>query len=305
MSLSPRPFAALSSAVAFAALLVGAAPGGAGAQTSPGWRYTVNVITDSGDVAHRGSIAIRYQVTSSNVRTEMVQVSGSSMPAMPSGMSLDGMYTITRLADSTMTNVMPSGHVASIMAVPTLGAFGGGATAIATHTSRQDVEDLGAGERIMGHATHRYRVSTEGTREVTRNGQTCSRSTDAVTDLWIAPDVDIAPAMRLMLGQFGGQAQVDTMIQLSSTGVARPLPKGTPLRSISRTTRTDSTGKPHTVTTTLEYSELASGPIADSVFTVPAGYRVMDMRTLMATLPAGMMDSVRQAAASAPSPLCR
>ena len=54
----------------------------AGAQSQPvGWSYTMNMIVDSGGVAHTSSTAMRYSIVPGKVRMQFVQVSNNPMGA--------------------------------------------------------------------------------------------------------------------------------------------------------------------------------------------------------------------------------
>lgn len=260
------------------------------AQTSPGWMYTTNVTIDSG-TAKRSSMAMKYQVTARNLRMEFVQVSGMAEAGL-----VEGMTQILDDRDSSMTTVMPAQHMAMVMHLNDLLGNSPGFRAAMTpkiepHVTSSNVEDLGAGERILGHATHRYRITTTGTIDVTIMGRTCTKRTDGVEEMWMAPDVDLMPAMQTMMKHYGSStgAGVPDLQQLGASG---PHLKGTALRTVSRTAATDATGKAVPVTTTTEYVELSQAPIAASVFVVPADYQIMDTRKLMADIPAGVMDSV-------------
>src|SRR5665213_2577379 len=146
----------------------------------PGWSYTMNMTTDSGRGAPSSSFAMKQQVTDRFLRMEFVQVSGSSSMA-----SIEGMYQVFDGVDSTMTMVMPSQHMVTVMGLsmmqlPALSAK----PAIATHLTRSDLEDLGAGERISGHATRHVRMTTAGTMDMTIMGQTCTQRLESVSDMW-------------------------------------------------------------------------------------------------------------------------
>ena len=160
---------------------------------------------------------------------------------------------------------------------------------IEQHLTSRHTEDLGVGERILGHATHRYRVTQTGTVDVTTSGRTCTRAIDSVDELWMATDVDLLPAMQTMMKHYdsaiGGSSR-----PRGARGAGADL-KGTAIRTISRSTAVDATGRIVPVTTTMEYVEMSQAPIAASVFTVPADFQTMDMRKMMADIPAGVMDS--------------
>jgi hypothetical protein len=107
--------------------------------------------------------------------------------------------------------------------------------------------------------------------------------------------------MSKRLGNPGGADAMTTQFG----GVSAAMPKGTPLRMITRTTAPDQSGTPREVTTTMEIVEFNHAPTNPALFAVPDGYETMDMRKMLAKLPAGMLDSVTKAAAEkAPVDLC-
>ena len=277
--------------VTVASLLALGMPRSVVAQAATAWSYTMNIKTDSGNGRPPSSIAIRQVVTDRFLRMETVQVSGM-------GSALDGAegtYTLMDSGDSTMTLIMPSQKMASVMAMPpTLGA------AVTMQMNRHNdkkstIEDLGPGEHLLGHATERYHVTTAGSVEITSAGQTCTRSISGTSDLWIAPDVDFHATVTAMRQHLAPGAVEGLLSETGEPGIT--MPKGAALRSINRTTQTDATGTTHTLTMTMDIVELTHGPVSDALFAIPDGYKTMDMRKLMAKLPAGLMDSLTAAAA--------
>jgi hypothetical protein len=261
------------------------------AQSSPvGWKLTVNMTTDSGDAAHRSSMAMRRYVTDGKVRMEIVQVSN-----MAGAEGAEGGYQIINAADSTITMVTPAQRSAMVMQVgATLAGFG--TPKIEPHITSSQVEDLGAGDRILGHATRHVRATTEGTIDVTMFGSTCTGSMKGVAEMWIAPDVDLRRAMESVLATTSIALGSDMSGAVQGTP-SSSLPSGTALRTISKVTRPNAQGRMTTVTTTSEYVELAQGPLDPSVFQVPADFKVMDMKKMMAMVPPGMLDSALRAGA--------
>lgn len=233
-------------------------------------------------------MAMRTQATADKLRMEFVQVSGSGDAGQA-----EGMYMVLSPRDSTMLMVMPSQHMATITGTGVLGVAKPAMPAFNSHVTRKSFVDLGPGERLLGHATHRYRVTSSGTTEITIAGQTCTRNSEDDTELWIAPDVDIQPALQAAAAQYGGMGL--GAIGFDTTGSTAALPKGTPLRTIMKTTTNPRTGAPVTTTRKIEIVELSHGPIDNALFSAPPDYKTMDMRAMMAQMPAGMMDSVMSA----------
>jgi hypothetical protein len=250
----------------------------------------MNVTIDSG-AGVRSSTAIRQQVIPGKLRMELVQLSGT-----PDASDAEGMYTIIVQADSTMTQVIPSQRMAMVTSSSIVtGALGPVTPRFASHATRRSVEDLGAGERILGHATHRYRVTGTSSVDITFGGQTCTQRTDTESEIWIAPDVDLQSAISASQKFFGDQFGASAVESTDTTG--QRLPKGAPLRTLTKSTSRSAAGVATTTTMKSEIVELSNGPIDPSLFVVPSDYKTMDTRAVVAELPAGMMDSLMQAQA--------
>lgn len=226
---------------------------------------------------------------------EFVQISGVGEVG-----SAEGMSYVVDDRDSSLTMFMPDQHTAM---VTDMGAVLGSASAMRSgmtpkftqHLTTNRMDDLGPGERILGHATHRYRLTTAGTMDVTIQGETCTKPVDAVSEMWMADDVDLMPVMQAMTKHFSAVGEVANMTQAASDA-AKALPpgfptKGTALRTVSRSTARGADGKTVPVTSTTEYVEMSQAPIPNSIFAVPSDYKVMDARKMMANLPAGVLDS--------------
>ena len=254
-----------------------------------GWTVTTNVTTDSGDHANRTSMATRQQIASKYMRTEYTQVAGTRGPLADA----EGMYMVFRAADTSLLMVMPQQHLATItgmgpMLSPIHSAIKSGVDAPDTRSINRKLEDLGAGERILGHATRHVRVTATGT--VSYANHQCTSRVDSETEYWIAPDVDIETPMTESMKSVMPGLFSDDLDPADSS--ASDLPKGTEMRVIRRAHETDAQGNPIVVTTTTEIVELRHGVLADSLFQPPKTYQVMDTRQLMKDMPAGFMDSI-------------
>ncbi|HEY4302943.1 MAG TPA: DUF4412 domain-containing protein [Gemmatimonadaceae bacterium] len=277
---------------------VTAAATSAHAQTKvPGWTYAYNITFDSGTgSANRGSMAMRFQTTATAMRMEIVQIAGTAnRNAM--GIDISGMYTIMNDADSTYTSVMPSQQMAMVMQNPTTMLANQPKASFDVKSKTTSVEDLGPGDKILGHATHHYRMKTVGTMTVTRGDDACTRSMDGETEVWVAPDVDMSSMTRSMAAHSGA-----ALPDMSGVEDATPI-KGVPLRSKTRQTAVMPNGESRVVETTNEFVELSNAPLDPSLFKVPADYHLMDMRKEMAKLMANGGDSLI-GKATAHLPIC-
>jgi len=246
----------------------------------PAWTYAINITYDSGTgPANRGSIAMRYRTTANVLRTEMVQVAGTANQ-VTNGVDIEGFYTLLNDTDSTLTTVMPGQRSAMVMANPMSLLKEDGIPTVDANTTTQSFEDLGAGEMILGHPTHHYRTTTAGTMTIKIGDEVCTRSANADTDLWVAPDVDIVPAMRSVMSHY--TAMFPDSAKMKSAGASSSRVRGLPLRTKTRTVAVMPTGESRVIETTMEYVELSNAPLDPSLFAVPADYHVTDMRAEMA-----------------------
>jgi hypothetical protein len=226
------------------------------------------------------------------MRMEFVQMAGSANRATQ-GIDISGMYMIMNDADSSYSMVMPSQRMATIMPSPSLMLPDRAKPSVDVNSTTRSIEDLGPGEKILGHATHRYRVQTTGSVTMRLgDGEECTRATDGETEMWIAPDLDIRPAMASMLSHYGGLAP-----DVTASG-SSALPKGLALRSKTRHQAVLPTGESRVIETTVEYVELSNAPLDASVFSIPADYHVMDMRKEMPDILAKAGDLVSASAAT-------
>lgn len=138
-------------------------------RTLTGWTVTTNVTTDSGDQAHRSSMATRQQIAPNYLRMEYAQISGARGPLGDA----EGMYMVFRGADTTLLMVMPQQRMATITGIgPMLGPMQtmmkDAARPPDSRSVSRHIEDLGVGQRILGHATRHFRVTLNGTITRTR-----------------------------------------------------------------------------------------------------------------------------------------
>jgi hypothetical protein len=257
--------------------------------TVPGWTYAFNVTYDSGGGApERGSIAMRYRTSASALRMEIIQVGGTAN-RITQGTDIAGIYTLINDADSTYATVMPAQHTAMVMENPIYLLNARGKPSVEVNSTTKSVEDLGAGDRILGHATHHYRMTTTGTFAVKTGDGICRHSIDGETEVWVAPDMDIVPAMRSVAAHYGFSSADSTT---APQALVSPI-KGLPLRSKMRTTTVTPSGETRVVETTMEYVELSNAPLDASLFVIPSDYHVMDMRKQAA----GMLSQAADSAA--------
>ncbi len=139
------------------------------------------------------------------------------------------------------------------------------------------MEPLGAGEKIEGYSTLKYRLTESYTMDLTMMGNETKTPTHTTSDIWIAPALNalMNPSARPDVGKIaeatGPMAPLTSAIIKAYANV-KP---GVMMKRVSTSVSTQS-GKTHTSTTTTLISNVKKGPIPASVFEVPAGYTKVD-----------------------------
>ncbi len=122
--------------------------------------------------------------------------------------------------------------------------------------AKPTIEDLGAGETILGHPTHKYRVKS-----------TSAAGGEDVTELSVATDMPGADGVFKRMGEsFGGQAGGGASKCVGDV-MASKMMKGFPLKVVS-----NAGGK----TSTMEATRAEKISFDGSEFEIPAGFQTMD-----------------------------
>lgn len=262
-------------------------------QSAParGWTVTMTISTDFDNGSHANTVTMRQQLSDHRLRWQAARVTGPNGP-----LPVDSAYVIIDTADSTMTSVTPARHVATITSLNPLGAQ---APAMKTvpHLTRNELEDLGDGGKILGHATRHFRLTTAGTMDITIADQTCTRQVDEVLETWIASDVDMGPMTAELSKDFGGGTSI-TDYSAQSGGTRPALPKGAALRIVRKQNNQNARGRVPSATTTFEIVELAETPLGPSAFSVPADIQTTDLRERMRQLSRATVDSAMKRGAA-------
>ena len=170
------------------------------------------------------------------------------------GMDASGAYMLPNAGKLTMVmpnmvNPMGGGTGFAIIIDPaTMGMTGRGAAAPAEDFT---VQDMGAGESIAGHPTHRYKMTG---------------ASGGAAEVWVATDI---PGLnyKTFASAFGAQ------FSGASANVASKLPaNGFALKVVSTN---------NGATTTMEVTQVDKSNFEPSVFEVPAGITPMDIGGMM------------------------
>jgi hypothetical protein len=131
------------------------------------------------------------------------------------------------------------------------------------------------GPRILGFPTRHYRFRTTYTVNVELMGRRMSSTSTTEEDIWASTKA-MEPAMRILAGQVrpqSGNEQIDRMVKAEMDKV-----RGLPLKTVS-VTRTVGQGRSETLRSEMEITSLRTVSVPASTFSLPAGYKQIEMRT--------------------------
>ncbi|MBM3907040.1 MAG: DUF4412 domain-containing protein [Gemmatimonadetes bacterium] len=240
------------------------------------WMVTTTASGDAARAATPPSMSVI--VAGDQMRMEMLE----ARPGSPAGV-----YTLLNAATASITMVDPSRKQAMVLDTRGTGNVMGAASAIGMKFDIADltstVADQGAGERILGRSTRKYHVSRSYTATMSMLGRKSSTRVKEEMDIWMTNDFagqrafeEFGKTLGRNTGMIGGAAQQKLMQD------AEKLPKGVPLRQVINTTSTTDKGEAQTSSVTMEMTDLANGNFDASLFEVPAGYQVVDLKAQLA-----------------------
>ena len=241
--------------------------------------------TDSGIPRHNATVTVRARVLKDKFRFTMTGTAAAAF----------GNYTIIDSAAGTVTTVFPKGKL--VLLSNSKSTISGTAPIITVEIHVNPgyaMEDLGGGEPILGHATHRYRETLPYETHVTVGGDSCTRHRRAVSELWVTPDSgvpDIEASIRNIGSGIGSIVSSNALKTLAETRGSRI--HGVVLRRTTTSIDPLAVNDSLAIHTRWEITELKRDAIDASDFEAPSGYKVNDMRKMAP----GMDSSVRRAIA--------
>jgi hypothetical protein len=265
-----------------ACVLVVSARGASAQSKVDGLIITIKSSVDSGNGGPPHESSSRWRIGKERVRMEVA--SGAVQ-------NTNGAYVFLDPLLGRTTSVLPERRVAMLMASPGE-MFAGMKIAFRMDlvgTPKYALEDLGAGEPMLGHATHHYRQTLDYAVEISIGQEKCRRTTRTSTEIWAAPDVAMGTVARAALDgrTMGFVVEGDAKQKIESLMGHRIT--GERLRSRQTTIGTGSDGTLRRISATMEITELTHEPLDASLFEIPAGYTMSDMRN---PIP-GLDDSLR------------
>lgn len=271
-------------------LLSAATPDRANPVNVEGYKFTWRTTVES-DVKQKGE-AIQPPMA--------VQLAGSKMrldPLEPSAnpMWKNGGYIIMDAEANKLIMVSPKEKKAMSMDPAAMGSMLGamgqsGLVKMEVNNVKLEVEDLGGGERMLGKATHRYRVTRSHDLAVRVMGMNRESHHESVTEVWLTGDFAGERAFEAFGRQFANRASSGgAMAKLMDA--EKKVPQGFPMKTVMQSKETDAKGKVTTTTTTMEVMELVRAIIDASVFDVPPGYDIVDFGAQMKDAKSAMDES--------------
>jgi hypothetical protein len=193
---------------------------------------------------------------------------------------MGGIYVLVQ-PDNKMITVMPAMGMAMVADPGAMFGGGGGMggmikTSVDTLPGWLKVTDLGAGERILGYATRKFRVETKYKTTVTVMGTTTTESTEGTSDIWVTSDPSDALAAIRKYSQTMGASVMGGAKDIFEAQMKMLPANAVALRTV--TTGTTDKGK---MSFSMEVAEIKKATFEATEFEVPAGMQIMDMGAMM------------------------
>ena len=194
------------------------------------------------------------------------------------GAMLNGTYILLQ-PDGKMLTVMPSMRVAMSADAGSLLSGGMGAGDVSekvdTAPGWLKVTDLGAGERVAGYATRRFRADMKFKTTVDENGLKTTETNDSSYEFWITTDRgDVMAALRAF-DKATGNSVVGGQKEISDALMSKLPPNSSVLRAVGHNLTNE--GK---TSMKMEVTEIKKATFEPAEFEVPPGVQVMDMNAM-------------------------
>ena len=195
------------------------------------------------------------------------------------GAMLNGTYVLLQ-PNGKMLTVMPAMGVA--MAADAGSLLSGGGLGAGDVSEKVDtapgwlkVTDLGAGERVAGFATRRFRADMKFKTTVDDNGLKTTEMNDSSYEIWLTTDRgDVMTALRAF-DKATGTSVVGGQKEISDGLMAKLPPNSSVLRVVGHNLTNE--GK---TSMRMEVTEIKKATFEPAEFEVPAGVQVMDMSAM-------------------------
>ena len=235
------------------------------------------------DTGGKKQMVTKIEATKTHLRFSMNgSIFGDKMPG--------GMYQIYNIAAKTMTMINPGMNMATVTDMSDTARNAQVAPKIEQIANPLlVVEDRGAGEPVLGLATHRYHVKSEKTSTYTFGAVSCQKTEVEESDVWTTTEFEPPADFSHALSSFGG-----TISQWNpkADAVRREKMKGFVVKDIGTITTRSIAGVSDVMRGNTELIAFSKAPIDDSRFAVSPDYSVMDFRKMMAGMDPSIMAQV-------------
>jgi hypothetical protein len=240
-----------------------------------GWTFTWKVTESSDPRAAQPSVSV--QMIPGKMRWTFL--------SPPQGMPAKG-YMLLDADKASMAMLNPEDKTALTMDASDLGTGMGAIGSFVkmdVSDSKFSVEGLGAGERLLGRATQKYRVTRSYRMTMQVFGKKLSSQHESVTDLWVSNEIPMDKSWEAWTDRFSrGAARVGGDAARKLMEAEKDYPKGIALKYVMDATETDDKGKVTKTRTAMEMTELKRANLDASLFEIPADYTVTDMKQVVA-----------------------
>ncbi|MEP7344605.1 MAG: DUF4412 domain-containing protein [Gemmatimonadaceae bacterium] len=256
-------------------LLLSAASSAANPVFVDGYKFTWKSTVES-DTRQPGGAAPSMAVQLAGGKLRLDFLESSENPMMKKGG-----YMIMDAENNKLIMVSPEEKKAMVMDPTAMGSMvgamgGSGLVKMDMDNVKVDVEDLGDGERMLGKATHKYRVTRSYDMSVKVVMMKRNSHHQSVSETWLTNDFGTDRAFEAFGRQFANRVAAGGSMQ-KLMEAEKKVPRGFPMKTVMQSTDTDDKGKATTTSTTMEVTELTKANIDPSVFEVPSGYETVDM----------------------------
>lgn len=268
----------------------------------PGLTYTFAVSTSESDAgfAEAGKTISRsvgkVQVAGDRARIDFTETKGPSPTPM---LNKDG-YMLMHDGGKVMYMVNTKDKEYLKMEPAALGSMfssissmAGGMMKIEVKDASLNVNKLGAGEAVLGHATEKYELQQRYTMSIKTFGFGSTTTNESTTTLWVAPSLKTQDLMNPFLdmarnigSMFEGNEEWEKMI----SGPSKELPMAAALKMHAQQISTNEKGKAQYSLSTMEVTSWTPGDVQSAELDLPKGYKMTEMPDI-----AALSDSMKAA----------
>jgi hypothetical protein len=201
--------------------------------------------------------------------------------------SVGDFYQVHDFAAKTMTLILP--RMKSATLIDLSDAAQNARLTMKTELSGEPlffIEDRGAGEPVLGWATHRYHLRSETTTIYSWGSVSCQTNEVRESDAWTTTEFEPPAGYYQSLASIGGTLGSSNNVYAV---LKRKKMKGFVVKEIETSTTRSGAAVPAEIKATIELTAFSRADLASSRFAVPSDYDLLDLRKVMAEMDPSMM----------------